>query len=249
MNAWPMRRRFSCGSVTPASAARNRSSASTTCRSVLKWSRELGDHRRLLRPSAAGRCRPGCTRAAGRSPGRAAPRRPPNRRRPTGRRSRGRSPTRWRIALDRLARRSRPASRCRGSRRRAVRKLRSICAAERRVRHLGMELHAEDRQRPVLAPRRSGRSSVLASGTKSSETLRHLVAVAHPHVAVCRARRRTGRCVRDHVQRRPAKLAGRGARRPCRPAPRRRAACRSRCRARECRARKIAGSHFGAPGS
>ena len=27
MNAWPMRRRFSCGSVTPASAARNWSSA------------------------------------------------------------------------------------------------------------------------------------------------------------------------------------------------------------------------------
>ena len=36
MNVWPMRRRFSCGSVTPASAARNCSSAFTTCRSVLK---------------------------------------------------------------------------------------------------------------------------------------------------------------------------------------------------------------------
>ena len=36
MNAWPMRRRFSCGSVTPASAVRNWSSAFTTCRSVLK---------------------------------------------------------------------------------------------------------------------------------------------------------------------------------------------------------------------
>ena len=32
----------------------------------------------------------------------------------------------------------------------SVRKLRSIVAAERRVRHLGMELHAEDRQRLVL---------------------------------------------------------------------------------------------------
>ncbi len=37
MNAWPMMRRFSCGSVTPASALRNRPSAFTTCRSVLKW--------------------------------------------------------------------------------------------------------------------------------------------------------------------------------------------------------------------
>ena len=37
MKAWPIRRRFSCGSQTPASADRKRLSASTTCRSVWKW--------------------------------------------------------------------------------------------------------------------------------------------------------------------------------------------------------------------
>ena len=37
MKACPIRFRFSCGSVMPARALRKRSSACTTCRSVLKW--------------------------------------------------------------------------------------------------------------------------------------------------------------------------------------------------------------------
>ena len=54
MKACPMRRRFSCGSVTPARAARNCSAAWTTCRSVLKWSREVARHRlRLVLPQQA----------------------------------------------------------------------------------------------------------------------------------------------------------------------------------------------------
>ena len=54
MNVWPIRTRFSCGSVTPASASRNRSEASTTRSSAVGVLAErLGDRGPLARAEQA----------------------------------------------------------------------------------------------------------------------------------------------------------------------------------------------------
>ena len=155
MNAWPMRRRFSCGSVTPASAARNCSSAFTTCRSVLKCSVNSS----MTASSSSLRSRPLSTRmhescgpiAWYSSAATTDESTPPER--PQITRS---LPTRSRICVDRLARRNRPASRCPWQPQTCVRKLRRIVAAVRRVRHFGMELQAVDRQRCDASPPRCG---------------------------------------------------------------------------------------------
>ena len=147
MKAWPMRRRFSCGSVTPASAVEKLVLGLDDVQVGVEVVGELLDDRRLLRPCAAGRCRPGCRRAAGRWPGRAAPRRPTNRRRPRARKSRGRCRrARGSAAIGLLGEVAQlPGARAAADR--ASRKLPRILRAERRVRHLGMKLQAVDRQR------------------------------------------------------------------------------------------------------
>ena len=161
MNAWPMRRRFSCGSVMPVERLQNRSSPCTTCRSVLKWSvnsritdclfvfaqqavvdqdaRQLRSDRLVQQRRDDGRIDTAAE----------------------ARRSRGRLPTCSRTSLDRSRRQSRPVSRSPSQPQTPMHKVLQQLAAQRRVRDFGVELHSKDRQLAMLDRGDRDRSPVL----------------------------------------------------------------------------------------
>ena len=170
MNTWPMRRRFSCGSVTPASAARNVSSRLHDVQVGLEVLGELVDDRfrfalaqQAVVDEDAGELRADRLVQAG-------PRRRTNRRRRRGRRSRGRC---RHACADRRAivcSAKSPSRQVPRQPQTLVRKLASIVLPSARVRHLGMELQAVERQRCDASPRRAGRSPWRRAATKSSDT-------------------------------------------------------------------------------
>ena len=193
MKAWPIRRRFSCGSVTPASAARNWSSALTTCRSVLKWSvnSAITDSASSLRSRPLSTrmhesCGPMAWASSAATTDESTPPESPQITRPL--------PTRRRIASI-VSRAKSPSFHVPVQRQTALQEVAQDLRALRRVRHLGMELQAVDRQLRGASPRRSGRCRWRpAAGNRRRPATPGRRGSSRPRSP--RARRRTARSAR-----------------------------------------------------
>ena len=191
MNVWPIRMRFSCGSVTPAQGVQE----------TARWRRRRAARPRsagrsvsataVARPRGAGRCRRRCRRPAvpsarASSAAATAESTPPET--PQTTRSLGRP------ALQ-IARPSRSMKRAHrpGAARSAdpVEEVAQNQRAIRRVRHLGVELQAVDRPRAVLHRRDRAGCRWRPAAAKSGPASCDLVAVDHPDV------RRVGYAVQE----------------------------------------------------
>ena len=213
--------RFSCGSVTPASASRNRSDASTMRQRDVEVIAEQPSTTSLASPAAAGRCRRRCRRPA--SPiaswtSRAAATdesTPPDRPQMTRR-----SPTCCADRGDRLVeeRRHRPVAAAAAD---PSRKLRRISAPSRRVADLGMELEAVE---PAALVGDRGERAGRREAPAAAKPRRHggdLVAVAHPdRLALAGVDAVEQRRCAARSGSRPGRTRGRGRARPRRPAGR-----------------------------
>ncbi len=246
MKACPIRRRFSCGSTTPSSAARNRSSASTTCRSVLKWfvNSSITDACLALPQQSvidqdAGKLR--ADRLGTARPPRPSESTPPE------------SPQITRSLAHPLANRSRSlrgrnrrSSTCREQLADRLQEVAQDLSSLRRVRHLGMELQAIDRQPSVLDRRdragigRGQRLEIVGDaaspGRRGSSRLRSL-GHAGEKLVVADVSRQWAR---------PYSRAGALSHRAAQSLARQLHAVAD-AQHRQCRGRKISGSHCGAP--
>ena len=244
MNACPILRRFSCGSRHAGQRGQETVLGLDHVQVGLEVVGELRDDRLRPPPCAAGRCRPGCRRAAGRSPGPAARRRPTESTPPD-------RPQITRLVAD-LRRESAaivssaksPSFQVPAQPQTFVRKLRRNSRAVRRVRHFGMELQAVDRQPAMLhrgerAGRRSrpaARSRRRPAATWSPWLIQTCDRLGHAREQVVGG---------GDAALGAAVLPGRGALDPCRPGVRRSTASRSRCPARAARAETAPGRTSG----
>ena len=229
----------------PARAARNLSSACTTCKSVLKWFVNSS----ITDSASSSRNRPLSTRMHENCGpmARYQQRRHDRRIDPAGQAADHAALAHLLAeSLDRLARRSRRSATCRCSGR-CLEKVAQDLAAPGRVRDLGMKLQAVDRQ-PAMLDRGDGAGVGRGQRLKSAETLRHLVAVAHPDLGLVghAGEQLVVDCDLAHG---PGHTRGPARFRRGRPGPRRPTACRSRCPAPACPGRKSADRTCGAPAS
>ena len=180
MNAWPMRRRFSCGSVTPAKRRQELVLRLDDVQIGLEVVGELADHRFLFVFAQQSVIDQDAGQLRADGLGQAARRRPTNRRRRTARRSPDRRP-RGGGRFDGFAGEIAQLPRA-GAAADALRKLPRIFAPCGRVGHLGMELQRRRSAIGGASPRRRGRCRWRPADSKSAEVCRHLIAVAHPHL-------------------------------------------------------------------
>ncbi len=185
MNTWPMRRRFSCGSVTPASAVKKLIFRFHDVQIGFEVRRELADDRRFLVLAQQAVVDQDARQAAARWPAPTAPRRPTESTPPD-------SPQ-----ITRCDRRLARAIRAIGLLGEIVQLPRAVAAADVVTKFArialpggvcvtsGMKLQAVDRQPLVLDGRdRAGRGA--RQRHEIAGDVRHLIAVAHPHFGLLR---------------------------------------------------------------